>query len=373
MVGSGLLVVALASAVTLVAAAARAEILIGTAGPMTGKDAWFGEQMQRGAELAAADLNAAGGVLGEPVQLITVDDFRSPEQAVAAARKLVSEGVTLVIGHYCSHASIPASEVYEEAGMLQISPASTNPQLTELGRANVFRVVSRDDTNGVAAGNYLADHYADQPIAILHDGTIFGQGLADETRKQLDRRGVREALLRAYVPGGNNYSAEIAALQEAGITVCFVGGYHTEIALLARTAHDRGYPLQLVAGLSLASEDFGLLAGEAAEGTLFIEYTDPRGRVEALPVVERFRAAGFEPEGYTLLSYGAVQVWAQAVQQAGTLALDAVIRVLREQEFDTVLGPIDFDDKGDLTEQNPLWYVWRGGAYQPLEPDQAAD
>ena len=125
--------------------ARRAEILIGVAGPMTGKDAWFGEQMQRGAALAVADINAAGGVLGEQVELITVDDFCDPEQAVAAARKLVSDGVIFVVGHYCSGASIPASEVYEAAGVLQISPASTNPMLTELGRANVFRVVDRDD------------------------------------------------------------------------------------------------------------------------------------------------------------------------------------------------------------------------------------
>ena len=136
----------IAIAVVISAAAlggpARADVLIGLAGPMTGKEAWFGEQLQRGAELAVADLNAAGGVLGEQVQLITVDDFCDPEQAVAAAKKLVSDGVIFVVGHYCSGASIPASEIYEAAGVLMISPASSNPMLTELGRANVFRVVT---------------------------------------------------------------------------------------------------------------------------------------------------------------------------------------------------------------------------------------
>jgi branched-chain amino acid transport system substrate-binding protein len=95
---------------------ARAEILIGVAGPMTGKDAWFGAQMERGAGMAVADLNAAGGVLGQQIRLITVDDFCDPEQAVAAARKLVSDGVIFVVGHYCSHSSIPASEIYDAAG-----------------------------------------------------------------------------------------------------------------------------------------------------------------------------------------------------------------------------------------------------------------
>jgi branched-chain amino acid transport system substrate-binding protein len=346
---------------------ARAEIRIGVAGPMTGKDAWFGEQMRRGADQAVTDLNAAGGVLGEQVRLIAADDFCDPEQAIAAARKLVSDGVILVVGHYCSGASIPASEIYEAAGVLQISPASTNPMLTELGRANVFRVVHRDDAVGVVGGNYLADHWGDRRIAILHDDTVFGKGVADETKRNLNARGVSEAIYRAYAPGQSNYGAEIASLQAADIAVVFVGGYHTEIGLMARAARDRGYPVQLVAGLGLTTDDFGLIAGPAAEGTLFIDNPDPRGGGEAAPVVERFRTSGFEPEGYTLYAYGAVQAWAQAASEAESLDLAAMIAALREHQFDTVLGLIDFDDKGDLTVQNPVLFFWRaGGDYVPL-------
>jgi len=168
---------------------ARAEVLIGMAGPMTGAtNAWFGEQVERGAALAVADVNAAGGVLGQKVRLITVDDYCDPEQAVAAARKLVSEGVIFVVGHFCSHSSIPASEVYEAAGVLMMSPGSSNPTLTELGRANVFRFLHRDDALSVVAGNYLAEHWSDKKIAILHDKTIFGKGAAELTEKQLNRR-----------------------------------------------------------------------------------------------------------------------------------------------------------------------------------------
>jgi branched-chain amino acid transport system substrate-binding protein len=155
--------------------------------------------------------------------------------------------------------------------------------------------------------------------------------------------------------------------------VAFIGGYHTEIALMARAAGDRGYPLQLVAGLGLTTEDFGLIGGPAAEGTLFLDVADPRNRPEAAPIVERFRVSGFEPEGYTLYAYGAVQVWAQAAEKAGTLEPQAVIASLREHQFDTVLGPIDFDDKGDLAVQNPVWYVWRDGTYAPLEQDGAKE
>jgi branched-chain amino acid transport system substrate-binding protein len=348
--------------------AAAAEILIGVAGPITGPLAWFGEQMERGAAQAVADLNAAGGVLGQQVQMITVDDFCDPEQAVAAARKLVSDGVVFVVGHYCSAASIPASEIYHAAGVLMITPSSSNPMLTELGRANVFRVQNRDDAVGRAVGNYLADHWPDQNIAILHDDTAFGKYIAEEAKKQLNRRGLTEAIFRAYVPGMPDYGAEVAKLEAAGIAVAFVGGYHPEIGLMARLARDRGYPVQLMAGTNRGTEEYGLIAGPAAEGTIWTDHADPRRYPEAVPVAERFRASGFEPEGDTLYAYGAVQAWAQAAEKAGSLELAAMIASLREHQFDTVLGPIDFDEKGDLTVQNPGWYVWRAGEYMPLDP-----
>ena len=347
--------------------AAAADILIGVAGPMTGKDSWSGEQMQIGAELAVADINAAGGLFGKEVGLVAADDLCDPQQAVVAAKKLVDDGAIFVVGHFCSGASIPASEVYEAARVLQISPASTNPALTELGRANVFRLETRDDVYGILAGDYLADHWADSRIAILHDNTTFGKGSAEQTKKQLNKRNVTEAIYEAYLPGKSDYRVEIENLQAADIAVAFVGGYHTEIALLARAARDRGYPIQLVAGLTLAIEEFGLIAGPAAEGILFPWAGDPRLNNEATPVVERFRESGFEPEGYTLYAYAAVQVWAQAAEKAGSLDLVAIIASLRENQFETVLGLVDFDEKGDVTTQSLLWYVWRDGQYTLLE------
>jgi branched-chain amino acid transport system substrate-binding protein len=346
---------------------ARAEVLIGVAGPITGAFAWYGEQMARGAALAVADINASGGVLGQQVQLIMVDDFCDPEQAVAAARKLVSDGVIFVAGHYCSGSSIPASAIYEAAGILMISPASSNPMLTELGRDNVFRVQHRDDAAGIVAGNYLADHWPDSKIAILHDNQVFGKGSAELTKLQLNSRGLREAIYQVYIPGKNDYGVEIDELQAADIAVVFIGGYHVEIALMARAAHDRGYPVQLLAGLTLATEEFGLIGGPGAEGTLFIDNPDARQNAEAAPVVERFRASGFEPEGSTLNDYGAVQVWAQAAEKAGSLELTAMIASLRSHEFDTVLGPIGFDEKGDVTLQSPVLYVWHADGSHMLE------
>ena len=358
--------VAVALAVAL-SCPARADVLIGVSGALTGRSAWSGVQIQRGAEMAVADINAAGGVLGQQIRLIAADDSCDPGQAVAAAQKLVADGVVFVVGHGCSGASISASKVYEAANVLQISPASTSPMLTEQGRANVFRVIGRDDRQGVAAGDYLADHWGDKKIAILNDSTTYGKGLADETKKQLNKRGVTEAMNQAYTPGKPDYLEEVEALQKAGITVLYVGGYYTQAALLARGARDRGYAMQLVSGDSLAIEEYALIAGPAAEGTLFTFAADPRRNPEAASVIKEFRADNFEPESYTLLSYAAVQAWAQAAKKAGSLKPQAVIAALRNSQFDTVLGRIDFDDKGDLTAQSWIWYAWRNGEYAPMQ------
>ncbi|MCA1439973.1 branched-chain amino acid ABC transporter substrate-binding protein [Ensifer sp. IC4062] len=345
----------------------HAEVLIGAAGPVTGKLTWIGEQLQRGAELAVLDLNAGRGVLGQPVRLVIADDYCDPEQASAAARKLVADKVVFVVGHYCSGASIPASEIYEAAGVLQISPGSTNPLLTELGRANVFRVIGRDDAQGTVAGDFLAEHWRDKKIAILHDNTTYGKGLAEETKRRLNTRNVDEAIYLQYEPGKSDYAAEIARLQEAGVDVVYVGGYHTEVALMASATRDRGYPVQFISGDAMATEELALIAGPAAEGILFTFTPDPRRNPEAAPVVARFRAENYEPYAYTLLTYGAIQVWAQAVAKAGSLELSKVIAALRDGKFSTVLGPIAFDDKGDPTTQSWVWYVWKNGEYAPLK------
>jgi branched-chain amino acid transport system substrate-binding protein len=349
------------------ASPAHAEVLVGVASAMTGRLAWIGEQAQRGAERAVDDINASGGVLGQTIRLIAVDDFCDPEQAVAAARKLVGDGVRLVVGHYCSGASIPASKIYEDAGVVQISPGSTSPLLTDQGRPNVFRVIGRDDGQGVVAGNYLADHWGAKTIAILNDGTTYGRGLAEETQKQIRARGVAAGFYRTFVPAKPDYSDLISEVRAAGAAVVYVGGYHAEVALMVRAARDQGYTAQFVSGDAMATEEFTLLAGPAAEGTLFTFGPDPRRNPEAKTIVERFRADGFEPAGYTLLSYAAVQVWSQAVARAGSVDASKVIGSLHNNKFDTVLGQISFDAKGDLTSQSWVWYVFKGSEYVPLE------
>lgn len=347
-------------------ASGRADILIATAGPFTGTNIFRGEQIQHGAEMAVDDINDRGGILGERVELLIADDSCDPEQAVAVANKLVSDGVVFVAGHVCSHSSIPASKVYEVAGVIMISPASTNPKLTDEGGDNVFRVCGRDDHQGVVAGDYLAEHWGNKNIAILHDGSTYGEGLANETRQQLNKRGVKSAMEEVYVPGKRNYSQLIGKLQAGGIDVIYVGGYTADTGLMVRQARDRGYEAQFVSGDALTNEEFWLITGPAGEGTRGTFGPDPRTNPAAATVLPQFRARGFEPSGYTLHTYAAVQAWAQAVQAAGSLDVDSVVKALKRGEFETVLGKVGFDDKGDVTAPGYIWYMWKNGQYVPV-------
>ncbi|MCA8929798.1 MAG: branched-chain amino acid ABC transporter substrate-binding protein, partial [Alphaproteobacteria bacterium] len=190
-----------AAAAALVANVAYADIVIATAGPMTGQYASFGQQMKAGAEMAVKDINAAGGVLGQMLKLEVGDDACDPKQAVAVANQMVNKGVVLVAGHFCSGSSIPASAVYDEEGIVQISPASTNPKLTDEGGPGVYRVCGRDDQQGMVAGQYLADHYKGKNIAIVHDKTAYGKGLADETKAALEKAGGTVKLYEAITAG----------------------------------------------------------------------------------------------------------------------------------------------------------------------------
>jgi branched-chain amino acid transport system substrate-binding protein len=249
-----------------------------------------------------------------------------------------------------------------------ISPIATNPKLTEQGFRNVFRVVGRDDLQGKIAGDLLASRWGDQKIAILHDGEAYGKGLAQEIKKRLNERGVTEAMFEAIEPRKADYSDIVRKMQAMDVEVLYYAGYAAEAALLLRLAREKGGDLQLVGGDALGVGDFGLIAGPASEGTLFTQYPDPRGRPEAAAVAARVARPG--PLPGVLTTYAAVQAWARAVEKAGTFETEAVAKALRGNEFDTILGTIGFDKKGDVTGYDTfIWYVWRGGEYVPAELD----
>jgi branched-chain amino acid transport system substrate-binding protein len=348
-------------------ASVKAEVAIGLSAPLTGTYAWVGLGAQDGVRLALEDLSSEKYLLGERVELITVDDYCDHEQAIAAAHRLVEASVSAVFGPLCSGAAIPASEIFAEAGILMISPSATNPALTEQGFRTVFRVIGRDDVQGKIAADLLAQRWGNDKIAILHDGEIYGKGLASEVKKHLNQKGVIEVMFESVAPRKADYTDVVLKLKSKEIRVIYYAGYATEAALLIRQARAVGLDLQLVGGDALSVEDFRLIAGTASEGTLFTTAPDPKRRPDAAAVASRVGRPGALIG--TLMAYAAVEAWAQAVAKAGSFETAEVSKALRASKFDTILGEIGFDEKGDVTGYDPfVWYVWKGETQIPLAP-----
>jgi branched-chain amino acid transport system substrate-binding protein len=361
------LVLAAAFAAGVAGSAQAQDIPIATIGPMTGQYASFGAQMKAGAEQAVADINAAGGVNGKQLRLIIEDDACDPKQAVAGAGKLASQKVKLVAGHFCSGSSIPSSKVYAEEGIIQISPASTNPKLTdERAGPNVFRTCGRDDQQGEVTGKYLADKFKGKKIAILHDKSAYGKGLADETKKYMNQAGLKEVMYEAYTAGEKDYSAIVSKLKAANVDVVYIGGYHTEAGLIVRQMRDQGMKSLLVSGDALVTQEYWQITGAAGEGTLMTFSPDPRKNPAAKDVVAKFKAKNIDPEGYVLYTYAAIQAWAQAAAAAKSEDAKAVQAKLASMEFNTVLGKFKFDKKGDPNLPPYKFYEWKAGKYEQI-------
>jgi branched-chain amino acid transport system substrate-binding protein len=358
---------ALGACLAFAGSAVAQDISVGVAGPMTGQYATFGTQLRNGAEAAIADINAAGGVLGRKLKLEVGDDACDPKQARAVAEKFSSQKIPFVAGHYCSSSSIPASEAYAEGNVLQITPASTNPVFTERKLWNTFRVCGRDDQQGTVAGNYIARNYKGKAIAILHDRSTYGKGLADEMKKALNKAGVTEKMYEAYTQGDKDFNALVSKMKAGSIDVVYVGGYHTEAGLILRQMRGQGMKSQMISGDALATNEFWSITGAAGEGMLFTFGSDPRKRPTAAAVVKRFKDKRIDPEGYTLYTYAAMQIWAAAANRAKTTDAKKVAEVIRSGKWDTVLGPITYDKKGDITIVDYVFYRWdKSGKYDEI-------
>ena len=357
---------ALAMSGVLAAGPASAQIKIGTAGPMTGSNATFGAQLKAGAEQAVADINAKGGVLGQQLVLSIGDDACDPKQAVSVANKFAADKVVFVAGHFCSSSSIPASKVYAEEGILQITPASTNPKFTDEGGWNTFRTCGRDDQQGLVAGTYIAKEFKGRKVAILHDNSAYGKGLADETKKSMNKLGMKEAMYSAYVPGERDYSALVSRMKQAGIELIYIGGYHTETGLIIKQARQQGMNTSVMGGDALVTNEFWQISGNEGEGTLMTFPSDPRRRPTAKAVVAEFAAKKIDPEGYVLYAYAAIQVWAEAVEKAKTTDPHKVSDALHAGTWDSVLGKISYDKKGDVTASDYVFYIWHNGTYAEM-------
>jgi branched-chain amino acid transport system substrate-binding protein len=341
---------------------ARADIVIAVAGPLSGTYASLGTEMRDGAVGAVADINRAGGVNGQMLSLEAMDDACAAKTADAVANQLAGKGAVMVAGHLCLDASLAAASVYFANKIVEISPGTTWPAYTDARPGpGIYRLAARDDAQRQVAGAYLAQRFAGKPVAIVDDKSPYGKALADAARTAMNAAGKREAFTAQYDAGQKDFTALLARLRDANVGALFVGGYPAEIGLIARQMRAMQLATILIGGDALVTGEYAEGAGGAAEGTLFTFAPDPRNNPGAAAAVSAFRARGVEPEGYVLPTYAAIEVWAKAARTAGSIDRDAVVKAINAGRFQTVLGEVSFDARGDMSLPGFVVWQWKGG------------
>ena len=337
-------------------------IKFGVAGPLTGPNAAFGAQLKNGAEQAAADINAEGGIHGQKISRQYGDDVSDPKQGVSVANKFAGDGVKFVVGHFNSGVTMPASEVYQENGILEITPSATNPKITERDMWNMFRTCGRDDQQGAVAGAYIPKNYKGKKVAIVHDKTTYGQGLADETKKAMNKGGMREVLYEGVNPGEKDFSALVSKIKAAGADLVYWGGLHTEGGLIVRQMRDQGVKAVLMGGDGITSDEFASIAGPGVEGTLMtfdpIRASARRRRHRGEIPRQEVRAGSL----HALQLRGGRDI-KQAAEQAKSIDPKKVAEAIKSgKKFKTVIGDIGYDNKGDITRPDYVMYIWKKDA-----------
>jgi branched-chain amino acid transport system substrate-binding protein len=342
------------------AGAANAQVKFGVQGPITGPNAAFGAQLKNGAQQAVDDINAAGGINGQKLTVQFGDDVSDPKQGVSVANKFSADGVKFVVGAFNSGVTMPSSEVYQENGIVQVTPASTNPQITERKMWNIFRTCGRDDQQGAVAGAYILKQFKGKKVAVVHDKTTYGKGLADETSKAMGKGGMKPVLYEGINVGEKDFSALVSKIKQSGADLVYWGGLHTEGGLIVRQMRDQGVKAPLMGADGITTDEFAQVGGPGVEGTLMTFPPDPRNNPAAKDAVAKFRANKFEPEAYTLYSYAAVQVMADAAKQAKSNDPKKVAEKMHSgAHFKTVIGDLSYDKKGDITRLDYVMYIWK--------------
>lgn len=342
--------------------AAEAEIAIGVAGPMSGQYASFGAEQVNGVKLAIDAINAAGGINGENLAMVTADDACDTKRALDAARDFIAKDVRLVVGHFCSGSAQAAALLYRDAGILMITPAATAPALTEAGYWNVFRTTGRDDAQAVLAAARLAKA-KNTKLAIVSDGSPTAKALVQRLQAAIPA-----ATVLALAPAAD-LRPVLAALQEQAPTAIYAATGPGEAARLVNGMVQTGITAQVLGADALVSDDLTqkLVDTPASISATFPQ--DPAGLPKAASLAPAFAALNAKPEGATLPAHAAVEAFAAAAKATSVNDAKAMASWLKSApSIDTALGPIAFDAKGDLRQQPFVWYRLQAGSFVPEEP-----
>ena len=361
------LATAVGTSVALMAAGqAAAEIKIGVAGPMTGPVAQYGDMQFSGTRMAIERINAAGGVLGEQLVAVEMDDACDPKQAVTVANRMVNEGVSYVVGHLCSSSTQPASDIYYDEGILMVTPAATSPAITERGYDTVFRTIGLDSMQGPAAADYIAAQNPER-VAIVHDKQQYGEGIATAVRDTLESKGVDIAMFEGITAGDKDFSSLVTKIKQADVDYVYYGGYHPELGLILRQARQSDVDAVFMGPEGVGNDGITSIAGEAAEGLLVTLPPAFDQKEENRDLAAAFAEKGEDPSGpFVLTSYAAVQVIAQGMEQAQSTDPFEVADALRAGSFETPIGTIEYAENGDMASFEFVVYEWHADGSKTL-------
>ena len=334
-------------------------IKIALAGPVTGPVAQYGDMQSMGANMAIEQINKSGGVNGAQLQAVTYDDACDPKQAVAVANKIVNDGVKFVVGHLCSGSSQPASDIYDEEGILMITAASTIPELTERGHTMIFRTIGLDNMQGPTAGKFIVENVKPKRVAVLHDKQQYGEGIATAVKDALDAAKIPVAIFEGVTAGDKDFSALIAKMKKENIDFVYFGSYHPEMGMLLRQSAENNFTAKFMGPEGVGNSDITAIAGKASEGMLVTLPKafdlDPKNA----NLVAAFKEKKQDPSGaFVFPAYSAVQVMADAMKSTNSTDPEAVAEAIRKGSFDTPTGMLEFTDKGDLKDFNFVVYEW---------------
>ena len=370
---------AIATALTAVfagpAGAQELVVKIGHVGPISGPDAHLGKDNELGARMAIDELNAKGVVIGgkkAKFVLLTEDDASDPKQGTAVAQKLVDSNVNGVIGHLNSGTSIPASKIYSDAGIPQISPSSTNPKLTRQGYKTTFRLVADDVHLGSTLGRYAAQTIKGKSIAVIDDRTAYGQGVAEEFEKGVAASGGKVTGRQFTTSKETNFTSILTTIKASKPDVVFYGGMDSVAGPMLRQMKQLGMAATFMGGDGLCTAALpGLSAGAMGDGQVVC--AEAGGVVgEQKKAMDVFRAAfkkkfNAEVQLYAPYVYDSVNVMAAAMVKAGSADPAKYLPVLAKTEgYKGVTGTVSFDEKGDIKNGALTLYTFKGGVREQI-------
>jgi ABC-type branched-subunit amino acid transport system substrate-binding protein len=335
--------------------------------PLSGSEASAGEDIVDAAKLAAANINAKGGVLGRPVEIIAQDDACSAQTAAQAASKLVSQGVVAAAGGYCSTAAFPELQTFHNAKVPFVMCASTNPKLTEQGFAEAFRTIFRDDEQGPVVADFITKELKAKKVAVVNDNTTYAKGLADSTAAALKDAGADVVYNNALTPGQSDYTSILTKVKQANPDVMYYTGYYPEFGLLLKQAKQLGVSFQMMGGD--ANNDPTLIKTAGAGGPGALIDTAPLAQFisSAQDYVDQYTSKyGHGPGPYGTYNYDGVSVLAAAIEKANSTDSTKITEALHGLgEFDGVTGKFHFDKTGDRKPVDYIVITIKDGKFVP--------